>query len=118
MTAGNTKVEKFIKGTQFFIDTLTKNNKVVFESISEYTYKISNYRKEIPGGIIHRKNLKLEHIHILEVNQKLLQGFNIGTGISHSEFFLTEEGEIYLGETSSRFGGGPITIMIEEALDQ
>ncbi|MET7766900.1 hypothetical protein ABZS71_34805 [Streptomyces sp. NPDC005393] len=49
------RVEEFIRGTEFHVDSLFQAGEVVFEQLSQYTYSVLEYRDE-PGGTISRKH--------------------------------------------------------------
>ncbi|MGX4690666.1 ATP-grasp domain-containing protein [Streptomyces sp. JNUCC 63] len=107
------RVEEFIRGTEFHVDSLLQHGEVVFEQLSQYTYSVLSYRDE-PGGTISRKHgLSPRERRILELNAVVLRGFGLSTGVAHAEFFLLDDGEIVFGEAGARAGGGSIVPAIE-----
>ncbi|MBD1557781.1 ATP-grasp domain-containing protein [Vibrio sp. S9_S30] len=111
------RVEKFVHGEHYCIDAIFHDGEVKFESLAKYTYNIIDYKdtEEKPGLITINKDRTEAQSHILETNRKLMHGFNLKTGITHNEFFLTEDGDVYLGECAARFGGGPIVSILTYA---
>lgn len=109
----NYRVEEFIQGKQFFIDAISQNGEVVFDVLFQYTYHVINFRDEVPGIISMRKVHNESHRQMLELNRNLLRGFGLRNGATHTEFFLTEDGRIYLGEVAARGGGGPIATVLK-----
>ncbi|MCX5388051.1 ATP-grasp domain-containing protein [Streptomyces sp. NBC_00083] len=102
------RVEEFVHGTEFHVDSLVQRDDIVFEQLSRYTYSVLDYRDE-PGGTISRKyDLTPAEWRILELNGVILRGFGLGTGVAHAEFFLRDDGEIVFGEAGARAGGGSI----------
>lgn len=107
------RVEEFIRGTEFHVDSLLQNGDVVFEQLSQYTYSVLEYLDE-PGGTISRKHdLSEDERRILALNAEVLRGFGMRTGVSHAEFFLLDDGSVVFGEAGARAGGGSIVPAIE-----
>ncbi|MFB7513010.1 ATP-grasp domain-containing protein [Streptomyces sp. NPDC056144] len=107
------RVEEFIRGTEYHVDSLFQDGSPVFEQLSRYTYAILEYRDE-PGGTISRKyDLTPAEQRILELNTVVLRGFGLSTGVVHAEFFLLDDGEVVFGEAGARAGGGSIVPAIE-----
>ncbi|MFD5420317.1 ATP-grasp domain-containing protein [Streptomyces sp. NPDC127069] len=107
------RVEEFIRGTEYHVDSLFQGGEVVFEQLSQYTYAILEYLNE-PGGTISRKyGLTPGEQRILELNALVLRGFGLSTGVVHAEFFLLDDGEVVFGEAGARAGGGSIVPAIE-----
>lgn len=107
------RVEEFVRGTEYHVDSLFQDGEPVFEQLSRYTYSILEYRDE-PGGTISRKyDLSPAEQRILELNTVVLRGFGLRTGVVHAEFFLLDDGEVVFGEAGARAGGGSIVPAIE-----
>ncbi|WP_326698628.1 ATP-grasp domain-containing protein [Streptomyces sp. NBC_01754] len=108
------RVEEFVRGTEFHVDSLFQNGEVVFEQLSQYTYSVLEYLDE-PGGTISRKHgLSPREQRILELNAVVLRGFGLSTGVVHAEFFLPDDdGDVVFGEAGARAGGGSIVPAIE-----
>ncbi|MCA6095474.1 ATP-grasp domain-containing protein [Streptomyces sp. SCA3-4] len=107
------RVEEFISGIEFHVDSLLQNGDVVFEQLSRYTYSVLAYQDE-PGGTISRKYHLSEHEQrILDLNAEVLRGFGMRTGVAHAEFFLLDDGDVVFGEVGARAGGGSIVPAIE-----
>lgn len=102
------RVEEFVSGSEYHVDSLTRGGEMVFEQLSKYTYSILEYKDE-PGGTISRKHdLTADERRIIELNATILHGFGMATGVAHAEFFLTDAGEVVFGEVGARAGGGSI----------
>lgn len=107
------RVEEFVHGTEFHVDSLFQDGEVVFEQLSQYTYSVLEYRDE-PGGTISRKHhLSASEQRVLELNAVVLRGFGLRTGVVHAEFFLLDDGSVVFGEAGARAGGGSIVPAIE-----
>ncbi|MEN8654905.1 ATP-grasp domain-containing protein [Streptomyces sp. 21So2-11] len=108
------RVEEFIRGTEFHVDSLFQDGEVVFEQLSQYTYSVLEYLDE-PGGTISRKHdLTAREQRILDLNAVVLRGFGLSTGVVHAEFFLPEDGgDAVFGEAGARAGGGSIVPAVE-----
>ncbi|MFG2719611.1 ATP-grasp domain-containing protein [Streptomyces sp. NPDC048416] len=107
------RVEEFVRGTEFHVDSLLRRGEVVFEQLSQYTYSVLDYRDE-PGGTISRKyGLSPHERRILDLNAKVVPGFGLSTGVAHAEFFLLDDGGIVFGEVGARAGGGSIVPAVQ-----
>ncbi|MER0241894.1 ATP-grasp domain-containing protein [Streptomyces sp. HSW2009] len=107
------RVEEFIRGTEYHVDSLFQGGDPVFEQLSQYTYSVLDYRDE-PGGTISRKHhLTPAEQRIIALNTVVLRGFGLDTGVVHAEFFLLDDGEVVFGEAGARAGGGSIVPAIE-----
>ncbi|MER7753308.1 ATP-grasp domain-containing protein [Kitasatospora sp. NPDC097643] len=107
------RVEEFIRGTEFHVDSLLRDGEVVFEQLSQYTYSVLEYRDE-PGGTISRKHhLSPQEQRILELSADVLRGFGMSTGVAHAEYFLLDDGEVVFGEAGARAGGGSIVPAVQ-----
>lgn len=113
------RVEEFIAGTQYHVETLVHQGRIVFSALFQYTYNVLDYGTT-PGGTISRRSLLTGvEQNILHLNSNLLLDFFADkSGIAHAEFFArpTRDGlEVVLGEVGARPGGGPIVPLVEAA---
>ncbi len=109
------RIEEYIQGAHYHVDSVIREGVVVFEVLSRYTANLLNYQKEPGGTVTRRTNKTPEEESILLVNRQLLAGFELSTGITHGEYFLTAAGDVCLGEIGARPPGGSILPTIEEA---
>ncbi|KZK84910.1 hypothetical protein PsAD13_01444 [Pseudovibrio sp. Ad13] len=111
------RVEAYIHGVQYFIDSLVQNGETVFDNLSQYTYNIIDYKEsgQHQGVITLGQGENTEQRDILAQCRHLLNHFGMHTGVAHTEFYLTDDGEIYFGESAARCGGGPIISLINHA---
>ncbi|MGV4413050.1 ATP-grasp domain-containing protein [Chryseobacterium sp. T1] len=109
-------LESFKPGSVYHVDCLVYNHKIVFTSCSKYLsppMKVSH-----DGGVFRTKTLNeksSKYKKLEQINQKVLEKFNIKYGATHSEYILGDDGQYYFLETSSRVGGAHIPDMIEAA---
>ncbi|MDG4796531.1 ATP-grasp domain-containing protein [Micromonospora sp. WMMD1082] len=102
------RVEEYVRGVEYHVDSLLRDGVTVFDQLSRYTYSILEFRDE-PGGTISRKHdLTPDERRILAANATVLRGFGMRTGVAHVEFFLRDDGEVLFGEAAARAGGGSI----------
>lgn len=113
----NYRAENFIKGKQFHVDCLIQNDEIVFELLSEYAHPLlDNFREQGVGSVTWPPSQhSAAHKRILDLNKQVLQGFGLYTGVAHTEFFVTDEGEVYFGESGARMGGAHVVPMIQAA---
>ncbi len=113
----NYRAEAYIDGVQYFIDSLVQNGETVFDNLSQYTYNIIDYKQsgQHQGVVTLGQGETKEQKEILRQCRYVLKKFGMHTGVAHTEFYLTDDGEIYFGETAARCGGGPIISLISHA---
>ncbi|WP_405433474.1 ATP-grasp domain-containing protein [Micromonospora sp. NBC_00617] len=107
------RVEEYVRGAEYHVDSLLRDGEVVFEQLSRYTYSVLEFRDE-PGGTVSRKHgLTPAERRILAASATVLRGFGMRTGVAHVEFFLRDDGEVVFGEAAARAGGGSIVPAIQ-----
>jgi biotin carboxylase len=113
----NFRVEQYLRGMQFHIDALVRSGEIVFEMLSQYTGHLLDFRDDVDSGgtFTLRRAHGSAHREMLSTHAKLLHGFGLHTGVVHSEFYLTESGQVFFGETAARAGGGAIAEELETA---
>lgn len=109
------RIEEYVDGAHYHVDSVIRDGVIVFEVISRYTANLLNYEKE-PGGTVTRcmEQTPAEK-SILAANRQLISGFELEMGITHGEYFFTADGQVCLGEIGARPPGGSILPTIEEA---
>jgi len=110
-------LEQFIPSDLFHVDSLVSDGQVVFAEVGRY------YRPLLEvytgGGIFATRTAPRESAEtreLLECNARVLLGFGLHNGCSHTEFLRSRaDGRIYFLETSYRVGGAGIADMVEAA---
>lgn len=99
-------VEKYIQGREYLVEGFASDFTFTNLAISEREYF------DIPDLFIPKKTIygpymgNITKERILEINRKLVEGFGLKFGITHSEYLVDEKtGDIYLGEIAARGGG-------------
>ena len=108
--------ECYISGDVYHVDTLTMNGQVLFTRVSQYL--TPPFDVAHGGGIFQSGTLDLNdpiHRDLEVLNIKVLHGFGMLHGASHSEFIRSEEGKYYFLETSARVGGAYLADMVRVA---
>jgi len=99
--------EAFVKGPEVSVETFVVDGKPVFHNITDYLHQ---WRKSlIPaslGGALTQT--------IIALNDKVIESFGIQRGLTHAEFYLTEDGPVF-GEIAVRPPGGYYMELIERA---
>ena len=110
-------IEQMVPGELFHVDSLTCEGKVVFAEANAYHQPLLEVYQY--GGVYATRTLPRDEPEVAElrrVNARVLEGFGLGQGASHTEFMRAEaDGEFYFIETSARVGGAYISDMIEVA---
>lgn len=103
-------IEEFIEGREYSVETLVQNGEIIFSSPTQKrTNEIEgNYFVEM-SHTVPAINLKIrEYNNLLEINKQILEKLNFQNGVSHAEFKIDIEGNIYLMEIASRNPGDGI----------
>lgn len=110
-------IEQMVPGDLFHVDSLVADGKVVFAEVNAYWKPLLDVYQG--GGIYATRTFPRDRPEVAalrEANTKLLDGFGLGWGASHTEFMKAHaDGEVYFIETSSRVGGAHTAEMVEAA---
>jgi biotin carboxylase len=90
--------EAFVKGSEVSVETFVQDGKPVFTNITEYLHQ---WRISVVPAQL---EAKLQS-QILEMNNKIIEKFGVDRGMTHAEFYLTEDGPVF-GEIAIRPPGG------------
>ena len=103
-------IEPFLKiKKEFHIDSIVINGKVLFYSISEY---FTPMLEREHGSFMIGENHKL-YKELKSLNENIINHINIQDSyVTHAEFLLDEDYNLYLGEIACRPGGGKIIDLI------
>jgi hypothetical protein len=110
-------LEEMVPGDLYHVDSLTHAGKVVFAEVNAYWRPLLDVYQG--GGVYATRTVprhKPEVAELKAINAKLLEGFDLGQGASHTEFMRAHrDGQFYFIETSSRVGGANTAEMVERA---
>jgi biotin carboxylase len=112
----NYVLETFVSGDVYHVDSIVFRRRVLFAAAHKYgrpPFEVAHR-----GGIFVTRRLPdagEEGTQLLAENARLLDGFNLERGVSHTEFIRGEDGRFYFLETSSRVGGAYIADVVEAA---
>lgn len=110
-------LEEMVPGELFHVDSLTHNGQVIFAEVNAYWRPLLDVYQG--GGVYATRTLPRTRPEVTElrtINARLLEGFGLGQGASHTEFMKAErDGQFYFIETSSRVGGSNTAEMVEAA---
>lgn len=111
-------LEQFVAGEVYHVDSIVRNGAVIFAAASQYGRPPMQIAHE--GGIFITRRLpgrSADAQALLAANARLLAGFALTNGVSHTEFIgspAAARGVTFL-ETSARVGGAYIVDMVEAA---
>jgi ATP-grasp domain len=108
-------LEQFVSGEVAHVDSIVRDGEIIFAVASKYGRPPMQIAHD--GGVFVTRRLaptSPETSRLLEANRRLLRGFELRNGVSHTEFILSDEGETFL-ETSARVGGAYIVDVVEAA---
>ncbi|MFL5327770.1 MAG: acetyl-CoA carboxylase biotin carboxylase subunit family protein [Gemmataceae bacterium] len=110
-------IEQMVPGDLYHVDSLVADNKVMFAQPSRYVRPLLEVYHG--GGVYATRTLpsdRAEYKPLVENNEKLLTGFGLGRGASHTEFMRAHaDSQFYFIETSCRVGGANTAEMVEAA---
>jgi hypothetical protein len=109
-------LERMVPGDLYHVDSIVHGGKVVFAEVGAYHRPLLEVAHE--GGVYATQTLDRSspaRKPLLEANERLLRGFGLKTGASHTEFIVGDDGEPWFIETSARVGGANIAEMTEAA---
>jgi hypothetical protein len=110
-------LEQMVPGDLFHVDSLTCDGKVIFAEVNAYARPLLDVYQG--GGIYATRTVPRDRPEVAElkaINAKLLEGFGLGQGASHTEFMKAHaDGQFYFIETSARVGGANTAEMVEHA---
>lgn len=105
-SAGMVILEKFVEGTEAVVESITfdyqyKNlicgDTIYFSSMKNV---FAAKQRVFPSSLPEEAQKK-----ILELDKKIITGFKLKQGISHSEYIIDKDRQVYLIETAARGGG-------------
>jgi hypothetical protein len=110
-------LERFVPGDLYHVDALVHGGRTVFAEVSRYHRPLLEVYQ---GGGIFASRTVPRHLPevpaLRELTARLLSGFGLERGCSHTEFIRgREDGQLYFIETSARVGGASIADMVEAA---
>ncbi len=105
--------EEYVKGDEYHVDLIIQNGKIVMNSVGKYRYNVLSTIEEAkplcsivyPPNSIESDKLLLS---LVKENEKIVRLLNVDNCICHSEFFVTDNSDIYFSEIAARMGGGPL----------
>jgi hypothetical protein len=109
-------LEQFVPGDVYHVDSIVFDRQVRFAIASRYSTPPMSVAHE--GGIFATRTLHASNPlsrALLESNARVLGGFGLVRGASHTEFIRAHSGEWYFLETSARVGGAFIVDVVEAA---
>lgn len=101
---GQVLIEKYIDGKEAVVEGIVFNNKydtlicgdtTYFDIENAFAAKRRSFPSKLPKSCQNK---------ILELNKKIIEGFGLRQGITHSEFIIDGE-DVFLIETAARGGG-------------
>lgn len=110
-------LERFIPGDIFHVDSVWFEGKMAYAAASAYGTPPLDVMQA--GGIFTTRLVERgsePDRALRSLNEQVLTAFDLGTGVSHTEFIRAhEDGRFYFLETSARVGGAHIADLIEAA---
>lgn len=111
----NYLIEQFRPGSVYHVDGLSKDNKFLFQRVSQY---VSPPMEVAHGGGIFRSVVSEfgsdDDKQLQELNKKVMDAFGMKSCASHTEYIKSAAtGEFYFLETAARVGGANLMEMVE-----
>ncbi len=106
-TGGTIIVEEYIDGIEYTVEGFCFKNK--HYSLTSSRKKHYDTNRNVASELIFPSDLTLQKRNeLFEINNKLIEGFGLNFGITHSEYKI-RNGQIYLIEMAARGGGSKIS---------
>jgi biotin carboxylase len=112
----NHLLEQMLDGELYHVDSLVHRGEVVFSEVGRYRRPLLEVAHE--GGIYGTRTVPRDDpaaVTLRALTAKLLTGFGLHLGASHTEWIIDREGNPFFIETSARVGGAHIAEMVEAA---
>lgn len=113
----NHLIEQMIPGELYHVDSIVANGAVKFAEVNKYAKPLFDVYHG--GGIYMTRTMPRNKPQIpllRDINERVLLGFGMDQGVSHTEYMHSPMDEkFYLIETSARVGGANIAEMVEAA---
>src|SRR5205085_12011663 len=110
-------IERLVPGELYHVDSLAAGGRVVFAEVNKYYQPLLEVYHG--GGVYATRTVprdRPEVVALREINARVLTGFGLTRGASHTEFMRADaDGEFYFIETSARVGGANTAEMVEAA---
>jgi biotin carboxylase len=109
-------LEQFVPGQVYHVDSIVSEGEVVLAIPHQYTQPPLNVAHD--GGVFVTRTMLRDSADaqaIIELNQRILSGFGMERGVTHTEFIRAEDGRFYFLETAARVGGANIEELVEAA---
>jgi hypothetical protein len=110
-------IERMVPGDLYHVDSLVAGGKVVFAEVNKYFKPLFDVYHG--GGVYATRTVPRDRPEVAalrEINGRLLTGFGLTRGASHTEFMQSHaDGQFYFIETSARVGGAHTAEMVEAA---
>jgi phosphoribosylamine-glycine ligase len=110
-------LERLVPGELYHVDSLVADGRVVFAEVNQYHRPLLEVYQG--GGVYATRTVprdRPEAAALRQANERVLTGFGLGRGTSHTEFMKAHaDGEFYFIETSARVGGANTAEMVEAA---
>lgn len=111
---GGVIIEKFISGTEMEVDSIVADYKcktLMYADLEPYRVEgIFASTTRLYPSVKDRKVID----KLLDINKRTIEGFGLRQGLTHSEYMMDTDGEIYLIEAAARGGGTFISSHIAE----
>jgi hypothetical protein len=110
-------IERLVPGELYHVDSLVADNRVVFAEVHQYFRPLLDVYQG--GGVYATRTVPRDRPEVAalrQANERVLTGFGLGRGASHTEFMKAHaDGQFYFIETSARVGGANTAEMVEAA---
>jgi biotin carboxylase len=113
-------VEEFVEGEEFTYDTVCVDGVPVFENVAQYLPRPLDARTHewISPIIVTVRDLEQAKIQKgIALGRGVLQALGMGTGFTHMEWYLKQNGEVVFGEIGCRPGGAHLVDQMNYTCD-
>ncbi len=113
-------VEEFVEGEEFTYDTISIRGRPAFENVAQYLPRPLEARsvQSVSPIIVTIRDLNQPKLcNGIALGRAVLRALGMGTGFTHMEWYLKDDGEVVFGEIGCRPGGAHLVDQMNYTCD-
>lgn len=107
---GSYLCEEYIAGDEYFVDAVWSKGsdwKILVGKYDVPMLDVARGRGLVISRYINREENPAVYDEIVKLSRKAAAACEVSDGVTHTEFFVDKENNVFLGEMATRMGGGP-----------
>jgi biotin carboxylase len=102
--------EQYIEADEYFVDALWTEGRDWLLLVGKYEtpmLDVAAGKALVVSRYVNRAENKEVYDRIVDVSRQAAAACGVRSGVTHTEFFVDRDSNVYLGEMATRMGGGP-----------